>query len=153
MKTRILLILALMAVNVMLFSCKEEQSVISNDNPVEIDAGSKSAIRDFINQVNGVTTRWDMHGDNYKNYKLRLYVDGAPNCTTGNGSCLPELILVAPSQKVWESTAEGKELQEMVSRKQVTLNKDFNQTSNTQFYIYKGVKDTSLEIVVPVVYK
>lgn len=153
MKSRNLLILALLAMNVVLFSCsKENESFVPNKNPVEIDTETKTAIEQFINQVNGITTRWDPK-DPTKYYKLRSYVIGDDNCRNGDGSCTPNILIRPDAQKPWIDTPEGLALQNMVNKKQIIMSKEFSPTSNTEFYIYKDVKDKNREIVVPVVYQ
>lgn len=84
---------------------------------------------------------------------MRIYVTGAPNCSNGNGYCLPEVIVTPGSQKPWIYTPEGSKLQDLVNNNQITVKKEFSAVSNTEFYIYNGVENPSLEIVVPVVHK
>ena len=153
MKTKVLFQLAFLATVVVLFSCsKENEAVVSNDAQVEIDAGTQAGIQDFINKVNGVTTRLGGKDDNDQ-YQMRIYLTGASNCQNGDGYCLPEVIVTPGSQKPWIYTPEGSKLQDLVNNNQITVKKEFSAVSNTEFYIYNGVENPSLEIVVPVVHK
>lgn len=150
---RLLFVLAVLAASVAFFSCNSESETIVPDKeqPV-INEGTKAFIQNFIDQVNGVKTRVPPLDPNTQ-YKMRIYLTGDTDCRDGNGYCLPEVIVTPGVQKPWIHTPEGLTLQDMVNKNQITMRREFSPVSNTEFYIYNGVEDRNLEIVVPVVNK
>lgn len=84
---------------------------------------------------------------------MRMYATGGVDCFDGNGSCLPEVIVISDSRTVWNQTIMGSELQKLVNDNKVVLKKDFNATSNTEFYIYNSTGNNRTELVVPVAYR
>lgn len=167
MKFNNLFVLAITAISITLVSCdkEENQAVTTDQSKVEINDDTNYLIQDFIGQVNGVATRAYPPTDpnNPPQHALRMYLTGGVDCFDGNGSCLPEVIITPGvggstlEPGVWEggwaSTPQGKQLQQLVDNNQVTMRKDVNQSTHKEFYIYNGVKDKNLEIVVPVAYK
>ncbi len=84
---------------------------------------------------------------------MRAYASGAVDCFSANGSCLPEIIVISGYNTIWDHTQLGSELQKLVNDKKVTLRKEYNEISNTEFYIYNGTNKINSEIVVPIAYR
>ena len=143
--------------SVVLFSCNKEENLVDPaDNKVEINEDTQAAIQNFINQVNGVTTRSDVNFNSPKpKAALRYFKPGATECINKPGNCAPDVIIYpSPGPDwIWINSHLGQQLQQLVDKKQVVVQKDFNSSTNTEFYIYNSVDDRNLEIVIPVVYK
>ena len=157
MRTKIISILIMLFIGVTLMSsCNNEEEIITPNNMTQVKMVSDNeyAIQNFINQINGVETKALTSTNHTKDQvKMRMYATGGVDCFDGNGSCLPEVIVISDSRTVCNQTIMGSELQKLVNDNKVVLKKDFNATSNTEFYIYNSTGNNRTELVVPVAYR